>query len=132
MIKNISVIVLIGALTVLTACNGGGGGGGSKSLFSQWTSTNGNFYFDITGQQFGFPFYMGFLFGTGEYCRCTVEVQGSESSGFVLIDDCTYVSGGNGDPGCVQFENGGTPYTYTKTGSTLSLCDSPGSCESYR
>ena len=112
--------------------SGGGGDGSSKSLFSEWTRSDNQFYVDLTDASFSTTFIMGFVLSSGEICACNAVISGSESSGSATVSSCSYVSGGSGDPGCASiWENGGSPYTYTKSGSTLELCDNPSSCGTY-
>jgi len=127
--------IFICALLVLTGCNSGGGGGDStpsKSLFSIWTSEDQSFTMDIRDAEFDTPFVMLFAFSSGEVCSCDFTITGSESSGAAAPSNCAYQGGGGGDPDCVAlFGNGGTDYTYTKSGNTLTLCDAPSVCADY-
>ncbi len=132
----LKIAICIVLLAFVSACGGGGGGNASssssKSIFALWTKSNNTFSFDITGQSFGSAFPVDFLLTTGEICACTGFVIGNESAGTISVTNCSYVSGGAGNPNCANlWQNSGQAYNYTKASVSLSLCDHTSTCYSY-
>lgn len=123
------------AFLLLAACAKGGGsssdGGSAKGFFSTWTRDDNQITVDFTGGSFGPTYQFQFIIlATAETCRCTsVVFAGAETAGSIAVSGCTHFSGPNGGM-CSVFNNGGSPYTYIKSGSALSLCDSS-SCGTY-
>lgn len=123
--RNIFLLLFVGLL--LSAC-GGGGGGSSKSLFSIWESDDDildlrNATLNAAGT------YQFTVIPTLENCLCDSLLAGTETSGTAILSNCTYTSGGSGDPGCAGLN--GT-YSYEVSGSSLEVCDSVPTCTTYR
>ena len=131
----INGLLLVTLITVV-GCGGGGGSEDSsstspKSFFSAWTRDDNQISVNFAGGSFGPTYQYQFVFpGTGETCRCTsVVFSGAETAGSIAVGGCSHFAGP--DSGlCSAFDNGGAPYTYIKSGSTLTLCDS-GGCGTY-
>ena len=136
---NIARALLIGLVLVAqVGCSKGGSGGSSdagsvtpKAFFASWTRDDGVLSLNFTGGSFG-PSY-GFYFliiGTGESCLCSsVVFSGSEANGTISASGCGHYTGPNSGT-CSAFNNSGVPYTYSKAGSVLTVCDT-GSCGTY-
>ena len=107
--------------------------GSEADLFSTWESVDGLFTFDFSGVSFKNPSGKIFRLNSGELCRCTVLVNGSQSSGKIRVSSCAYGGGGFGDPDCSSiWENNGLPFSYTKTGRRLQICEAPARCRNFR
>lgn len=129
--KTVNIIMILIYFSLL-GCGSSDGDGASKSIFAQWTRDDDTFSLDLTGSSFDVPFIINFTYASGELCSCTAIVSGSEAAGAATVSSCSYAGGGSGDPGCSIWENGTAPYTYTKSGAALRLCDSISSCGNYR
>ncbi len=118
------------SLVLLSACGSGGGGNSSsaasKDLFSKWTRTDG-LVLDLSTASFSLRQSIDVNFTNGAYCTCGAAMAGSQDSGTYAMGNCHYVSGGSGDPGCAALQVSGT---YTKSSSTLTMCDA--SCGTYK
>ena len=122
-----------GSAPAATASGGGGGGGDQtggggdqtgggtqKSLFSQWTASDGTFAVDLRTCAFdqgktataSSPFLGS--------CSCTVTPTGTEASGSMKLESCT------GASACSQMNR---TITYTKTNTQLTACFSSSNCQ---
>lgn len=128
--------IFVFAMLLLTSMGCGSDGGGSssngKDLFNVWTRDDQALSFDIRGASFNITFDMSFALSTGETCICDTVISGNQSSGSVSVTSCSYDGGGSGDPDCAGlWENGGSAYTYSKSGNVLTLCNDPSDCGAY-
>ena len=122
--KTLLIVVLF-----LVGCSDGSDSGATpKSLFTTWVSVSSDFEIDITGGVLGQTIDFGFLYGTGEICICDFYASGTESSGNYTLSNCSYYSGGSGDPNCSLLNSNGN---YTNNGTNLEVCDS-GGCVTYK
>ena len=102
-------------------------------LFRSWRSVDGLFIFDLSGASFNNTRGKIFRLNSGELCRCTLLVNGNQTSGKIRVSSCSYAGGGFGDPDCAEvWENNGLPYTYTKSGRRLLICEAPARCRNYQ
>lgn len=119
-----TIVVLISVLS-LTACGGEDENTAAtvsdKNLFSSWADTGSSFILDLSAATFGTT-AIGFFFAGGEICACNLTIAGTQSSGNYALTSCTYSTGSGGgvDPGCSSANGSGT---YTKTATTLTMCD---------
>lgn len=107
--------------------------GDRRNLFRNWKSVDGFFTFDLSGGTFNNPRGRVFSLNSGELCRCTVVVNGTQDQGQIRISSCSYSGGGFGDPDCVNiWENNGLPYSFTQSDRSLKICGTPSSCRFFR
>lgn len=126
--------LVLSVCALIAGCSGGGSSGGSSSaktysLFNFWLADDNSLLFTLKGGSYNGASFIGALavVGSGETCTCSISASGDDSSGNFTTSNCSYSSGGSGDPGCSSLDQ---YYTYTKSGSSMELCD-PGGCESY-
>lgn len=126
-------ITLILTSIVLTACGGSSGGGEplEKDLFSLWTDSSDGSSMDLTGGSTGSSFTFNIYASDGSQCDCKLRFLGTEDSGSYVLNNCyyDYGSSANGDPGCDSLNHSGT---YTKSMTTLEICDDEQDCTKYR
>ena len=126
-------ITLILTSIVLTACGGSSGGGEAleKDLFSLWTDSSDGSSMDLTGGSTGSSFTFNIYASDGSQCDCKLRFLGTEDSGSYVLNNCDYDYGSsaNGDPGCSNLNHTGT---YSKTASTLTICDDELDCTQYK
>lgn len=122
MIKYAAVLLL------LVGCNSGDDSAGNKGITSLWTSDDGTFSFDLSGQTVPFTGTMNFLISDGSTCSCSAALTGNETSGGYALVGCAYSGGGSGDPGCSSLDTSGN---FEAQGANMTLCDS-GGCDTFR
>lgn len=116
-------------LLLLVGCSSGSdGGAGNKGITSLWTSDDGSFSFDLSGQTVPFTGTMNFLISDGSTCSCSAALTGNETSGGYALAGCFYTGGGPGDPGCAALDTSGN---FQAQGANMTLCDA-GGCATYR
>jgi len=126
------IFLLIACIVGAVGCGSGGdgssaSGSSTKAFFSSWTRDDKEIAVDFTGGSFGPTYQLQFINASiSETCQCTsVVFSGTETAGSIAVSGCSHSAGP--DSGiCTEFDNGGSPYTYTKSGVTLTLCDSSG------
>lgn len=89
---------------------------GGKSLWSVWTADSGDYIFDFRNAVFNESLVMEVAVG-GYLCEMDIIFTGSETSGnaIITLDSCDVFNGA---------------YSYTKSGSVLTICDDEG-CFNY-
>lgn len=129
--KRQTIITLLAATFLTTACGGGDGGSDTnaqctKTIFSTWTSVadpNVVFRFDNATFDTSYPFSV--TFESGARCDMDIEITGAACSGVITTSNAYYVSDtGSGDPGCASF-NATTEYDIQ--GVVLTATDDMGS-----
>lgn len=125
-------ITLILTSIVLTACGGSSGGGDSeKELFSLWNEVGNNTPLDLTGGSINGTYLLSLYETDGAQCDCNLRFLGTEDSGNYVLNNCSYDYGSSagGDPGCDAYNHTGT---YSKTATTLTICDDEQDCTQYK
>lgn len=99
-----------------------------KNLFSSWVDSSG-LIIDLSHAHFGSG-TIDWIVSSGEICRSTYLLAGDQHEGNASLTATAYISGGAGvDPGCASLNSS---YTYTKTDTVLTFCDSThGGCYDY-
>ena len=118
--------------SVLVACGGDDGGDDSdKGLFSLWNQVGNDIPLDLTGGSFSTAYAFYIFEGDGSQCDCELRFLGTEESGSYVLNNCSYDYGSSesGNPGCEGYNHSGT---YSKTATTLTICDNEQDCTSYQ
>lgn len=126
------LITILLTSIVLTACGGSSSGGDSeKELFSLWKEVANDTPLDLTGGALGGTNGMSFYDTDGAQCDCGLRFLGTEDSGSYVLNNCSYDYGSSagGDPGCSDLNHTGT---YSKTATTLTICDDEQDCTQYK
>lgn len=118
--------------SVLMACGGDDGGDNpDKGLFSLWNQVGNDVPLDLTGGSFNTAYEFFIFESDGSQCDCALRFLGTEESGTYILNNCAYDVGSSqsGDPGCEGYNHSGT---YSKTTTTLTICDNEQDCTSYK
>jgi len=115
-----------GTLNLEVAQNTAAGGGSAKSLFRQWQETGNLFQIDLRSSQFGVSSNVTITTITNQNCTCQVLIQGTNSAGQATFSNCagTYAN-------CSSFNSTGGAGTYTNNGTTLQVCTTANSCDTF-
>lgn len=74
----------------------------SKTVTSEWTSSDIGVTFDLSSFQMGVIGSTLFNYVGGEVCDVSLRITGNDCSGSFIITGGTYQGGGSGDPGCAD------------------------------
>lgn len=132
-------LLILALAALLGACaNSGGGGGGStssatdKELYSEWTlvgtSAANISGIDLTQNIDGSPGQAYLNFSYPSQCVFVVNWTGTHASGTAVLSAGTLIYGLT-DPNCSSYN--GT-YTFTKTTTQLTICNSVPACNTYQ
>lgn len=125
------IIIASVAALILTACGGESGGSDSnKDLFSLWKTDQGG-AMDLSSGALGVEMGYSIFMEDGAECNCDLRLLGDQSSGNYILNSCSHTYGtGSGEetPNCNALDNTGT---YSKTTSTLTICNSESNCTDY-
>ncbi len=119
------------SLIFVSRSGSSGGGGvieqreedtGDKNLFSVWRQVDEGNVLDFRNLAFNTDFIFEFSNSEG-VCTCNLEIDGSQSSGDILISDCV------GIQGCFEFVDA---YSINKDADSLRICDSRRDCDEFR
>lgn len=94
-----------------------------KNLFSVWRDT-GDTSLTLDFRDYRFNQEAPFFFRTSQavLCSCSIEFNGSQRSGDILLGDCKGVAE------CIDVID---TYSYEKSENTLVICDSRRSCDTF-
>jgi len=94
-----------------------------KNLFSVWRDTS-DTALTLDFRDYTFNEEAPFFFRTSQaiLCSCSIEFNGSQRSGDILLSDCT------GIDACLDVID---TYSYEKSENTLIICDSRRSCDTF-
>lgn len=93
----------------------------SKALLSKW-STTGGATFDFSTFALNQPKALAFTVNElSAKCSCFFELQGTDTNGNLVINQCIYKDGGTGDPGtCPSYD---ATFSYQRAGTVLKFCN---------
>lgn len=113
-------LVIVSISLIIAACGKDDGSPQSKSLFSYWQ--NENLQLDLRTAGFG-TYGIRFEYTSNSGCDCQLDISGTQSAGTAIIFNCMQY-------GPVNYcTAGATIYDYTKTATTLTVCEGGNGCE---